>query len=219
MPSSEQLLREYAKIDFGHDAADFVVTAMKTFYEAGNQTFFLGKEWGSQHSNLNKFKNIEPNSRWNRAVWSPESDEAQQTFALLQNPTPEFIEQTLTEKANAREKLQQLTDQLQKKNANLAPSDHEYLQTASERSLTLCQALTLQHEVMLMVRHDVKRPHAERRYKKDIDQRLKELRQRATDDAKLLRDAGNEGCQYGPEIIEHFCRNVEHHLGSVKREA
>jgi len=65
---------------------------------------------------------------------------------------------------------------------------------------------------LLMARHDGPLPVGRRRYGEPIDTHLARLRELAATHDGLLRDAGNEGCQYGPEVLEHFCRNVHRHL-------
>jgi hypothetical protein len=210
--SAGELLRTYAALEFGLDSTDTVIPVMKTFYEAGQQTFFLAREWASQHSNINDFSHTAVNERWNRAVWMPESEEAKALVELLRHPTPAFIEQIIAEKTAVRESLEKLWAEWRGDDHGLEAGDAAYLRTMAERSLALGRVLTLQHEVMLMVRHDLDRAGTERRYTGDIARRLTQLRQLAQDDETLLRDAGNEGCQYGPELVEHFCRNVESHL-------
>jgi hypothetical protein len=206
------LLSEYANADFGSEAMAFMVDAMNRLYAAGQQTFFLGREWGSHHSNLNTFSSLGQNPRWNRAAWNPADKEARETFQRLSVPTPSFIERIAAEKAASLADLRKMASELEVQPAFLKAQDRDYLATALARSIVLCDALTTQHVVMLMVRHDAPRAESERLYKIAIAERLSHLRTMAAGQVVLLRDAGNEGCQYGPEVLEHFCRNAERHL-------
>ncbi len=210
--AADALRLEYAALDFGPANAEFVADAMRRFYAAGQQTFFLGQEWGSAHSNLNAFNQLDHNRRWSRATWAPDDHEAVATRELLAAPSPEFIARIVEEKAAALADLRQLVTETGRRQPTLAPADYDYLQTAAARSIVICEVLATQHVVMLMTRHDAPLPVGRRRYGKPIDAHLARLRELAATHDGLLRDAGNEGCQYGPEVLEHFCRNVHRHL-------
>lgn len=210
---ADTLWREYSAADFGAESAEWITDLGRRLFAAGQQVFFLGKEWASAHSNMNSFDEFEQNRLWNRSVWSPEDPEAAATVALLAEPTPEFISQVQTEKDAALSDLQSLRRELESHRASLCGDDYDYLSLALDRSLVMARALTIQHVVMLMVRHDARRQESERRYTEDIARNLAALREMAVSDRKLILDGGNEGNQFNPEIIERFCRNAERYLG------
>jgi len=209
---ADDLLRDYAVADFGVDQADFIVNIMRRLYAAGQQILFIAKERGTRHSNLNVFTSLETQAGGSRATWDPGNVEAAKTFTLLNTPTPEFITQIITEKMAAMDDLRRLAAEVDKRRASLTAADFTYLTTALERSIVVGDALTTQHTVMLMVRHDVPRPTEKRRYTAEIAESLARLRHLASHQDVLLRDLGNEGNQYNPERLEYFCRNAERHL-------
>ena len=209
---ADTLWRDYAAADFGAGEAAFITDLGRRLFAVGQQTFFLGKEWGSAHSNLNTFDTLDHGRHWSRSLWAPEDTEAAATLELLCSPTPEFIARIADEKAAALADVRRLRLETDQRRATLAAADFEYLMTVLRRSAVICEALTTQQVVMLMVRFDARRPVAERRFTDVIAASLRRLRNMAIADRQEILDGGNEGCQYGPELLEHFCRNAERHL-------
>jgi hypothetical protein len=212
------LRQEYAAADWGDESAPWIADLTARLYTAGQEVYFLGKEWGSAHSNLNAFEGMEHTGHWSRARWAPGDGEATATLALLKAPTPAFIAEIAREKDAAVEDLRRLCAELDAHRGLLAPADAAYLDGVLPRAVVVAEALTTQHLVMLMVRHDAPVPVGEGRYAAEIADALARLRALAVTERRRLLDGGNEGCQYGPELLERFCRNAERHLRRASGE-
>jgi hypothetical protein len=213
---ADRIWDEYAVADFGKRNRVFITNLGRRLLEAGKNVFFLAKEWGTQHTNPLTFNSIEHNRRWSCALWSPGEPEAVANEALLKGPTPAFIEEVMTKKRAAVKDVRRLLTEVKARRTGLNQEDYRYLIEALRRTLVYAQAITAQHGVMLMTRHDAARPKVERIYAARIAADLVRLRRLIVHERVRLLDCGNEGCQYVPELLERFCRNVERHLAMRK---
>ncbi len=210
--TADVIWQEYAGADFGHAAADFIVDLGRRLFEVGTHTFFLGREWGTVHTNLLTFEKLEHPERCSRAMWDPDNEEAAATLALLQTPTPEFIAQIKASKWAARADLARLRGELDARQSIFTPDDFAYLAMMLERYAIMAEVIMTQHLVILQVRHDAALPPEKRAFGTPVSDALAHLRKLAAAHPRILNDAANEGCQVAPERLERFCRNAERHL-------
>ncbi len=210
---AERVWDEYAAADYGSRNRVFIKNLGRRLFAAGKHVFFLAKEWGTQHTNFQTFDTLAHNRRWSCAFWSPGDVEAETTLALLMKPTPAFIEDVMAAKREAVKDIRRLLREVRARRASLAPDDYRYLVEMLRRTAVYAEAVTTQHALVLMTRHDAERSTPERCYGRRITADLARLRRLIGRETVRLLDCGNEGCQHGPEVLERFCRNVERHLG------
>lgn len=204
--------REYAAADFGAEHSAFITDLGRRLFALGQVTFYLAREWSTNHSNLVEFGGEEPRLRCTRAHWMPEDEDALAVQAQFERPTPEFIAARMEERTAALADLDALRAAVEARREQLAPADAEYLATMLARYRVVAEAFMLQHRVMLMVRHDWQRPPAERCYEGVVCEALARLRTLAAEHGRELLDGSNEGRQYTLSVIEYFCRNAERFL-------
>lgn len=212
--TADALREEYAATDFGEANGPFIAQMLRRLYAIGEKTFFISKEWGTQHSNLLPLSPVKYTNASNRALWAPDDAEAVETNRLLADPSPDFIERVALDKRATLEDLRQLASEVEIGRAGLDAADYDYLSEMFSRAIVQCEALTIQHVVILMLRYDAGRTEDERRYGTEISTRLERLRELARTEARRLIDASNEGCQHSPQIIERFCRSAERALST-----
>lgn len=211
--SAEETWRAYARSDWGRRNESFIVDLGRRLYEIGTACFYLAGELRGV-CNFNTFPSLDNWWAWKRVNWVPDDPAVAREYGLLCRPTPEFIAEIRGQKRRARADIRALRREVESRRGAFAAGDYGHLRTVLARSEVMTDVFTTQHEVELMVRHDAKRPAAERRYGADLTAALARLRRVAATKRREVLDAGAEGNQYNDTMIEVFCRHAERYLGA-----